>query len=894
MVKSSQKVCALLFSVLILVIWFGQYRRWSSLESIDARRLSSKEAGPFRPENAATPEDLTAGQLHARNVLFGGIIGGLLVVLLIGSIIAVVCKSRRFQCGGSVLYECEKAPATASESQPLLSAGGKEAGELLTRKDVADDMRSLNAKEKERRSVGGTSILTEEQRKEAWKKMMKKEADIRVSHQANEQKWKGIRFWIMVSLLVVYIAACLILPRWRRHTASCHKGFFWELHMMFFSVFCVTKIAELLLYSCDPTIEGDLDWLAFSWKFLPSFLSYSDGYLDSTSIQIASSCSEEAPAAFWLSWTMLISYSVGVVLIQWGILFWFCCTDPSQKCLAKLLHMDALASCIKQAEGHEKTWYYTCMVRTFGEDIPQALQQCFFVLLVQRNYVMYVSILMSLFSGGKAIWDRIPKDVVNGAVYERLMRLIGSEEELIEDDQPKLKDFLVTHPFLKRTTHDLYPWVKEARAAYKAGETEKGNDIIRRMETELEHQGSKLEAAFHMFAQKNQEVMNEMEIKDMLLYLGFPASDRDVSDLLKIVDAQDRHLHLAEFEVYVGRTGGIFKLFEIRRQELLKKRMSSGDKMDLRKMDLLEVGLEEAEIASWQRILPSSDFETVANLKPCQKQALRHIRQLARRNHREALPEVKKRVQNMGFEEDKLWMTLAFVRELAPAIIHVDLDHIVDYLLRDTHYRNQFETNSSGGCMSHSLRKQWERNLFGAAYDKVEGTDRVKYGVLNVMNDKSGVAPCAQYGESYMVLKDVRLRITCAPEDSSIVAADRLAVLDYYAHVLNEFTDEELRETIEAANSDVETKGDSKKLQEYKEVQLHGEIALAKHVSAIVVHQKHRDGDMQSKIEKVCKKHGITMSWMDDEVRAAEETVLQKNGTNAWRSDQIDKSEPPN
>ena len=38
-----------------------------------------------------------------------------------------------------------------------------------------------------------------------------------------------------------------------------------------------------------------------------------------------------------------------------------------------------------------------------------------------------------------------------------------------------------------------------------------------------------------------------------------------------------------------------------------------------------------------------------------------------------------------------------------------------------------------------------------------QGHDRCKYGVLNAMNDHRGVVKCAQYGDSYFVLKDVPL-----------------------------------------------------------------------------------------------------------------------------------------
>ena len=57
--------------------------------------------------------------------------------------------------------------------------------------------------------------------------------------------------------------------------------------------------------------------------------------------------------------------------------------------------------------------------------------------------------------------------------------------------------------------------------------------------------------------------------------------------------------------------------------------------------------------------------------------------------------------------------------------------------------------------------------MFNKIYAKSDGFERVKYGVLNVINDANGVQCCSQYGDSYLQLKDVRLRCTFAAKDSS-------------------------------------------------------------------------------------------------------------------------------
>lgn len=35
---------------------------------------------------------------------------------------------------------------------------------------------------------------------------------------------------------------------------------------------------------------------------------------------------------------------------------------------------------------------------------------------------------------------------------------------------------------------------------------------------------------------------------------------------------------------------------------------------------------------------------------------------------------------------------------------------------QDTHYRNQFETKTSGGLLKPATREKWERDLFGGCY----------------------------------------------------------------------------------------------------------------------------------------------------------------------------------
>ena len=216
---------------------------------------------------------------------------------------------------------------------------------------------------------------------------------------------------------------------------------------------------------------------------------------------------------------------------------------------------------------------------------------------------------------------------------------------------------------------------------------------------------------------------------------------------------------------------------------------------------LREVGILEEQQAFWASIFPQSEMRAVAACVPCQRRALAHVRANAAINHHKALPEVRERFTEMGYGEEQLQAVLGWIQDLAPMCIHVHVDNVGRFLETDEFYRNQFETGTSCGALDDGnvIRKGWETELFGGCYDESKPFERCKYGALSVMNDYRGVLSAYQYGDSYLVLKDVRLRTTFAATDSGGIEGSRLAVLDKYAHVLQEYDDRELRELVEVA-----------------------------------------------------------------------------------------------
>lgn len=236
--------------------------------------------------------------------------------------------------------------------------------------------------------------------------------------EAEKARLQRVRQMALLALFLCYIGSSTIVPVWKYKDVSCANGFFWEDHMPFAFVFFATKIAELLIYALDPTIQGEMTLVSFLTKFVPSFVGYADGYTDATSIAIASSCS--GATAKNLSFWMLGTYIVGVVLFQWALVLCLALRDESHACLMKVMHMDALASCVTLPEDKKWIWVLVNFARTIGEDIPQCILQTLFILKVNKNRFMMLSVAMSLGSSLKALIDSVTRSLQAHGAEERL------------------------------------------------------------------------------------------------------------------------------------------------------------------------------------------------------------------------------------------------------------------------------------------------------------------------------------------------------------------------------------------------------------------------------------------------------------------------------------------
>jgi hypothetical protein len=276
-------------------------------------------------------------------------------------------------------------------------------------------------------------------------------------------------------------------------------------------------------------------------------------------------------------------------------------------------------------------------------------------------------------------------------------------------------------------------------------------------------------------------------------------------------------------------------------------------------VDLLRMEQKRVDTSVLRGLRNSAEvhvISTLCNLAPCQRTALKHITAKAKASHESALKKLFERCDKNGFTKDKVAAALVYFRNTVQIVIHVKKEHLLDRkkLAGDTHYRNQFETGTSGGLSCLKTREAWERALFAGAYDGCDSFNRPKYGVVNVVNDRRGIKAAMQYGECFLELSAAaRRRCTFSGEDSGGIADSRLATCDYYAHVmLNDYSDQELGSIIMVANQTPSFLA-SDSISKYKEVQIHGPVELRSDIVALHVPEAEDCVELQS----LAKKHGF-------------------------------------
>ncbi len=270
----------------------------------------------------------------------------------------------------------------------------------------------------------------------------------------------------------------------------------------------------------------------------------------------------------------------------------------------------------------------------------------------------------------------------------------------------------------------------------------------------------------------------------------------------------------------------------------------------IEKIRLEEVAEAKAEAKKKEEPIPFTQV---------QEKALEYSFKKARVFNKNITPNLIAKVQGLGGTVEDVRLLRDYIKNRAPIIIHVRIPTI-NLLLKDTHYRSLFEIHSSGGSMDTSARNTWEQVLFNKIYDGCEPHERVKYGVVNIMNDPAGVTSARAYGDCYFVLNEnVRKRTTFIVGDSSSQEM-HLCTLPSSNIMLYLLSDELLKKAMDISAGKLKcSKNDN---YSYIEIQVHGDIRLDRDIKELVVPGAHKScGDTVRTLDQFEEKFGVPYSF---------------------------------
>ena len=312
---------------------------------------------------------------------------------------------------------------------------------------------------------------------------------------------------------------------------------------------------------------------------------------------------------------------------------------------------------------------------------------------------------------------------------------------------------------------------------------------------------------------------------------------------------------------------------EDERRHRQEKRQKEQETEDATQAALLQQKFQ-AEDERVAKIHRPTKKQVIDELQPCQQQAVSYVQGKAKAKHEEALPLLQKRVASLGFTDKDLTQCLDYIRDDAPIVIHLK-EATLPLLVGDTHYRNLFETSKSGGSNNPVGRRQWEKDMFGVCYDRCTPFERPKYGCLNVTGDVQGVLSARNhYGQCFLLLhQHVRHRATFFDKDSGgfVSPSHPLATSEYYAHILQGYSDTDLKAVIHVAST-ARVGGAPSTCAVYKEVQVHGPVCLVTDVQALSIPGKEKGASAKLKKDVLAfqRKANCNILWQGDLLNPAE------------------------
>jgi hypothetical protein len=226
---------------------------------------------------------------------------------------------------------------------------------------------------------------------------------------------------------------------------------------------------------------------------------------------------------------------------------------------------------------------------------------------------------------------------------------------------------------------------------------------------------------------------------------------------------------------------------------------------------------------------------------------------------------------------------------------------VAEALLACGVYKSQFETFLSSGWVAPfpgSVRDEWERRMFGGAY-QTPGTEprhRPKYGALDLMLHPDGPSP--RFGSCYFVLRpEVSRRCTFCWSGSQTDPREKGTfdeLDDVMAALFTEsFTRDfalgekdlppprlldHLLQRLQAPFTDRFARAQARNLDHFIEAQVHGDIRLHDDVEALVADPSFASTGTGRSLEELCARYAIRLHWHGGYVLAASEVPSDFRG----------------
>ncbi|XWW93776.1 hypothetical protein V2A60_001713 [Cordyceps javanica] len=274
------------------------------------------------------------------------------------------------------------------------------------------------------------------------------------------------------------------------------------------------------------------------------------------------------------------------------------------------------------------------------------------------------------------------------------------------------------------------------------------------------------------------------------------------------------------------------------------------------------------------------------DLAPCQLQAIESVRAEAVLLRAESQATLSHILRMSNLAASNVGEAKEAIREHARVVLHFHPDRpaggrlVAEALLHDGIYKTQFETGISNGLVATrpgGPRDEWERHLFGGAYqaDGVTAAQRPRYGALDLMRSADGPAP--RFGSCFFILKphatarstftfggsqDVpRHRGTADEMDAVVAALMEESFTRDCALGADETRPPRLLERLRGLKADYtgiyEHGRASRNLDHVVEAHVHGEVVLGRDVEAVVVDAAFRGTSVGRLLDEMASRYGF-------------------------------------